>query len=304
MKKIYVSHNIGNVAAAIGVFDGVHRGHQKILKKAVSLASVTSMKTLVITFHPHPKRVLNPDSKIHFLTSAGHKLNLIKNIGVDFLLDLKFTRNLAEMRAEDFVKKILVNKLNIKALVVGKNFLFGRDGLGDFKLLKTMGEKYGFRVFGIKPLRIKGVQVSSTKIRAAIEKGNLRLASLMLGRPVSVLGTVVKGRRVGRRLGFPTANINPHHEAIPPGGVYAVDARVCGKKCAAILNIGTRPTFNLKREPSIELYIFKFNKNIYGKDAEVIFKYKIRDEIRFISPEELKNQIKKDIIRAAKPYHI
>ena len=304
MKKICVPYKKRNIVAAIGVFDGVHKGHQKILKKAVSVASALSMKALVITFHPHPRRIIDPDSKINFLTTTAHKSGLIKKIGVDFLLDLKFTRKLAEMKAEDFVRNVLMGKLNIKALVVGKNFLFGRGGEGNFRLLKNMGKRYGFNVFGIEPLRIKGIQVSSTKIRKAIEKGDLATASLMLGRPVSVLGTVVKGRKIGRRLGFPTANINPHHEAIPPGGVYAVDAKVRGKKYMGVLNIGIRPTFDLKKEPSIELYIFKFKRDIYGKDVEVIFRYKIRDEKRFASSEALKDQIKKDIIRAGKSHHI
>ena len=304
MKKICVPYKKSSMVAAIGVFDGVHKGHQKILKKAVSAASALSMKALVITFHPHPRRIIDPDSKINFLTTTAHKSRLIEKIGVDFLLDLKFTKKLSEMKAEDFVSKVLVGKLNIKALVVGKDFLFGRGGEGNFRLLKDIGKRYGFNVFGIEPSRIKGVQVSSTKIRKAIERGDLATASLMLGRPVSVLGTVVKGRKVGRRLGFPTANINPHHEAIPPGGVYAVEAKVLGKKYTGVLNIGIRPTFDLKKEPAIELYIFKFKRNIYGKDVEVIFRHKIRDERKFASPEALKDQIKKDIIRAGGSYHI
>jgi len=299
VKKIYAAYKIRKTVSVIGVFDGVHRGHQKILKKAAAVSCRTGMKSLAITFHPHPREVLNPVLKIPLLTSTTHKHSLIGKTGIDLLLDLRFTKSLAMMRAEDFVRKILVDRLGIRALVVGKNFLFGYKGEGDFKLLKAMAKKYGFRLFGVEPLRVKGVQISSTTIRRAIEKGDLKTASLMLGRPVSVLGTVVKGRRVGRRLGFPTANINPHHEAIPPSGVYAVNARMRGKKYTAILNIGTRPTFNIKREPTIELYIFKFNKNIYNKDVEIIFKRKLRDEKKFSSVEALKTQIKKDISRLA-----
>lgn len=304
MKRIYSPYRIGNSVVAIGVFDGVHRGHQKILKKAVEAASGSGLKSLVITFHPHPRQVLNPESKIPLLTSEEHKCNLIKKIGVDFLLDIKFTKRLAGICAEDFIKEILLRRLNIKALVVGENFLFGHKGRGDFKSLKTMSRKYGFKLFGVKPLKVRGIQVSSTKIRKAIERGDLRLASSMLGRPVSVLGTVVKGRRVGRKLGFPTANINPHHEAIPPSGVYAVDAAVLGKIYRAILNIGTRPTFNLKKEPVIELCILKFNRDIYGEDVEIIFKRKLRNERKFKSTEALKEQIKKDISRASQPHNI
>lgn len=304
MKKIYSPHKLGKITASIGVFDGVHRGHQKILKKTAEAASRAGMKSLAITFHPHPREVLNPDSKIPLLTSTAHKSRLIEKIGIDFLLDLKFTRKLARVKAENFIENILVKRLGIKTLVVGGNFLFGYKSRGDFKLLKTMGRKYGFKLLRIRPLKIKGAQVSSTRIRMAIEKGDLVLASLMLGRPVSVLGTVVKGRSVGRRLGFPTANINPHHEAIPPSGVYAVDALVRDKKYKAILNIGIRPTFDIKREIAIELYMFKFNKNIYGEDVEIIFKRKIRNERKFKSAEALKTQIQKDIIRANQTYNI
>lgn len=304
MKKIYAPYKIRKTVSAIGVFDGVHRGHQKILKKTVELSSRMGMRSLAITFHPHPREVLNPDLKIQLLTSAAHKHNLIEKIGADLLLDLKFTDSLARMSAEDFVRKILVERLDIRALVVGKNFLFGSKGRGDFKLLKAMSEKYGFGLFGVEPLKVKGAQVSSTAIRRAIERGELKTASIMLGRSVSVLGTVVRGRRVGRELGFPTANINPHHEAIPPSGVYAVSARVNGKTYAAILNIGTRPTFNIKKEPTIELYIFNFNRDIYGEDVEIMFKHKIRDEKKFSSAEALKKQIKKDILKASHPHNI
>ncbi|MBU1932951.1 MAG: bifunctional riboflavin kinase/FAD synthetase [Candidatus Omnitrophica bacterium] len=304
MKKIYAPYKIRKTVSAIGVFDGVHRGHQKILKKTVALSSKMGMRSLTISFHPHPREVINPDLKIPLLTSTAHKHNLIEKIGMDLLLDLKFTDSLARMNAEDFVRKILMEKLDIRALVVGKNFLFGSKARGDFKLLKAMSERYGFRLFGVEPLRINNAQVSSTTIRRAIERGELRTASLMLGRPVSVLGTVVRGRRVGRELGFPTANINPHHEAIPPSGVYAVNARVSGKTYGAILNIGTRPTFNIKKEPTIELYIFNFNRDIYGKDVEIMFKDKIRDEKKFSSAEALKKQIKKDILKASHPRNI
>lgn len=304
MKKIYNPCKIKKTVAAIGVFDGVHLGHQEILKKAVRAASVIRAKSLAITFHPHPRELLNPHSKIPFLTSARHKSRLIEKAGIDFLLDLKFTKNIARMKAEDFIKDMLVDRLGIRAIVAGKDFLFGHKGSGSSGLLKAMGKRYAFKVFVVEPLNIKGVQVSSTRIRRAIEEGGLKSASLMLGRPVSVLGTVVRGRKFGRRLGFPTANINPHHEAIPPSGVYAVDACIGDKKYAGILNIGTRPTFNVKREPTIELYIFKFNRDIYGKDVEIIFKYKIRNERRFRSPQELQRQIRKDILRASQPHNI
>lgn len=298
MKRIYSLSKIQNAIATIGIFDSVHRGHQKILKKLVKEARHSGAKSLVITFHPHPRKVLRPDAKIPFITSLEHRLRLIESLGVDSSLVIRFTRSLSRMSARDFINKILVRRLGVKAIVVGVNFLFGNRDKGNFILLKKLSRLYGFKLFGVKPIRIKGTIVSSTKIRRAIEKGNLKDAALMLGRPVTVLGTVVKGRRIGRRLGFPTANIDPHHEAIPPSGVYAVDVKLKNKSYKAVLNIGTRPTFGKGSESTIELYILNFKQDIYNKDVEIIFKRKIRDERRFASIEALREEIQRDIRRA------
>jgi riboflavin kinase/FMN adenylyltransferase len=253
-----------------------------------------------VTFNPHPRRVLNPNSNVPSLTSLGHRLKLIKAIGVDFFLVIKFTKLFSGIKAEDFVKKILVNKLAIKNLVVGENFLFGHRQSGDLRFLKRLGERFGFQVFWVRPVRMKGAIISSTRIRNIIQKGRLEEASRMLGRPLTILGTVVKGRHIGRRLGFPTANIDPHHETIPPNGVYAVYVRTDKKPCRkAVLNIGTRPTFCRGKEPVLELHILNFKKYIYGKDIEIIFRQKIRNERRFYCIEALRRQIQKDILRAA-----
>lgn len=286
------------LAATIGVFDGVHRGHQKILKKLIKEAARQNAKSLVITFHPHPREVLNPESKTPLLTSLEHRLRLIGDMGVEYFYVIKFTKSLSRVKANDFIKKILIHKLDIKTLVVGENFLFGYKGRGNFALLKKMSKRYNLRLFGVKPMKMKTTYISSTRVRSAIEKGDLKQASLMLARPVIVFGTVIKGKKIGRRLGFPTANINPHHEAIPPSGVYAVNVRLHKRLYKGILNIGTRPTFGKDREPTIELHILNFKKDIYGKDIEIIFKRKIRNERRFSSAEALQRQINKDILRA------
>ena len=171
-------------------------------------------------------------------------------------------------------------------------------------LLKSLSKIYNFRLVGVSSVKIKKKVVSSTRIRKAIEKGDLKNASLMLGRPVTILGTVVRGEAIGRKIGFPTANINPHHEAIPSSGVYAVDARMGKKIYKAVLNIGIRPTIGKDKEPTIEIHILRFKKNIYGKDIEIIFKRKIRDEKKFSSIEKLRMQIKKDILNAKRTPHI
>ncbi|MFC1620774.1 bifunctional riboflavin kinase/FAD synthetase [Candidatus Omnitrophota bacterium] len=293
--------------AAIGIFDGVHRGHQKILKKLTKEASRNNARSLLVTFYPHPREVLT-GAKSRLLISLKHRAKLIKSSGVDVLRVISFTKTFSRMRQDAFIKNILIDRLKIKILVVGENFLFGRNGKGNFAFLKKASKRYGFKLFGIAPLKLKQSLISSTRIRHAIEKGDLKNAAAMLGRPVVVLGTVVKGRRIGRRLGFPTANIDPHHEIIPPSGVYTVDVIINKKYYKGILNIGTRPTFGLPRtrakrvvrgkdtDPTIELHIFNFKKTIYGKDVEIAFKKKIRNERRFKSAEALRKQIQKDII--------
>jgi len=318
MKKISNLYKVRHPAAAIGIFDGVHRGHQKILKRLVREAARSRTRALVITFFPHPRKVLNPKSKIPSLISLKHRIGLIKDLGVDFFVVIKFTKSIARMAPEDFIQKILIERLNIKMLVVGKSFLFGSKGKGNFNLLKKASRIYGFKLFGVESVKLKGLAISSTRIRKKIEIGDLKNAALMLGRPVTVLGTVARGRGIGKKIGFPTANIDPHHEAIPPSGVYAVDVKIHKKNFKGILNIGTRPTFSRLRtthgvypeqgrgirvrgmdiDPIIELHIFNFKKHIYGKDLEIVFKRKIREERRFSSVEALQRQIKTDVLRA------
>jgi len=287
MKKISYPTSV-----TIGIFDGVHKGHQVILKKLLQEAEKKRLKSVVITFDPHPVKVLNPGFKIPLLMSLNHRIKLIKRMGVDYCFVERFTKNFSKLKPEDFVKDTLVDKLNLKTLVAGGNFLFGFKEKGDAGLLKKLSRIYNFKLYSIPPLKIGGSFVSSTRIRKAIEKGDLKLASELLGRPVTILGTVVKGKRLGRKIGFPTANIDPHHESIPPSGVYGVDIALDGKTCKGILNISARKI--------IEAHIFNFNKNIYGRDIEVIFKQKIRNEKKFKSLEALKHQISIDISKLTK----
>lgn len=292
-----------DVIASIGVFDGVHLGHQKILNKLTSLAKKHCLKSMVITFHPHPQKVLNPHKGTPLLMSLQHRMKIIKEMGVDFCFVVKFTKKFAGLEAEEFVKKLRFysrHSFKLRGIVIGENFLFGRNSKGDKRILKNLGREYGFSLNVVQPLKIKNKIISSTRIRRLIEKGELSESRKLLGRPVTVLGTVVKGRRIGRELGFPTANINPHHESIPPSGVYKVAVKVNNNMHKGILNIGTRPTFTKDKEPTIELHIFDFKKDIYGKDVEIIFKRKIREEKKFSSIEEFKKQIASDITLAKK----
>jgi len=282
MKKILYP-----TVVTIGIFDGVHKGHQMILRKVMKEARKLRLKSVAVTFDPHPVKVLYPGAKIPFLISLEHRIKLIKSLGIDNCVVIKFTKEFAKLSPEEFIKYILADKLNIKALVTGEDFLFGFKEKGDARLLKRLSKVYNFKFYSVSPLKIEGERVSSTRIRKAIEKGDLKLASKLLGRPVTVLGTVVKGKAFGRKIGFPTANINPRHESIPPSGVYSVDVALEGKLYRGILNISTH---NI-----VEVHIFNFNKNIYGKDIEVIFKQKIRNEKKFNSLQALKRQIQLDI---------
>ena len=271
----------------IGIFDGVHKGHQKILKKVLREAKKSRLKSVVVTFDPHPVKVLSPGAQIPLLMSLDHRIRLIKKMGVDYCLVKKFTKEFSKLSPEEFIKGLLVDKLNLKVLVTGENFLFGFKEKGSSKLLKKLSRIYNFKFYSILPLKIKGEYVSSTRIRKLIEKGRLELAKKLLARPVTILGTVVKGKSLGRKLGFPTANIDPHHESIPPAGVYSVDVALGEKIYRGALNISSHKI--------IEVHILNFNRNIYGKDIEVIFKQKIRNEKKFKSLESLKRQISLDI---------
>jgi len=282
MKKILYP-----TVVTIGIFDGVHKGHQVILKKVLEEAKKSRLKSVVVTFDPHPVKVLSRDAQIPLLMSLDHRIRLIKEMGVDYFFVEKFTKGFSKLSPEDFIKNILIDKLNLKVLITGEDFLFGFKEKGDARLLKRLSKIYNFKFYSILPLKIKGEHVSSTRIRKAIEKGSLKLASELLGRPVTILGTVVKGKALGRKIGFPTANIDPHHESIPPSGVYGVDVALEGKFYRGILNISNHKI--------IEVHMFDFNRNIYGKDIEVIFKQKIRDEKKFKTLVALKRQIQIDI---------
>lgn len=290
MKVIYGISRIRRLkkaVVALGVFDGVHCAHRIILKETVKIAQRIKGTSVVITFWPHPQK---KDS----LYSLTHRLRLIGELGIDVCIVMKFNQAFSGISAEDFIKDILIKKVNTHYIYIGKNFRFGKDALGDFRLLGRLSSVYNFKLKAFDVIKINAQPVSSTYIRRLITKGDLKYAQRLLCKPVSVLGTVIKGISLGKSLGFPTANINPHHEVLPPQGVYAVKVIFKDKSLNGICYIGTRPTFKPHPAKHIEVYIFNFNQNIYGKYLEIQFIKKIRDERKFDSCGSLVRQIKND----------
>jgi len=274
---------------AIGVFDGVHKAHRRIITSAIRLARQRKTKALVLTFWPHPQGQAS-------LISLAHRLRLIEELKADICVVIRFDRRFAGMSAEDFVKNILVKRLNAGVVFIGENFRFARNAEGDVRLLEKLSRLYGFVVRPFKVFKTGRAVISSTLIRRLITSGKLKAAQRILMRPVSVLGTVIKGASLGGKLGFPTANIDPHHEVLPAAGIYAVKVVVDKHNYAGVCYIGRRPTFSRNKQ-SIEAHVFNFKKNIYGQDLEIQFLRKIRGEKKFAHPQALIKQIKKDIIK-------
>lgn len=284
-----------NPVVALGVFDGVHIGHREILKAVVQKARSVAGRSVVVTFWPHPQREES-------LYSLEHRLRLIEEIGIDVCIVINFNRSFAKISAEDFVKNILVNRLGAHYIYIGMNFRFGKGAAGNYNILEELSGKYNFKLKVFDVIKINNRIISSTYIRRLIKKGKLNDAQKLLMRRVSILGTVIKGDLLGRQLGFPTANINPHHEIIPPWGIYSVHVILDNHKFDGACYIGTRPTImaevrgkRLKGEERIEVHMFNFMKNIYGKNLEIQFIKRIRGDKKFDSVADLITQIKKDI---------
>ena len=303
MKTLYSLKGLKGMIApsvvTVGDFDGVHIGHKKVITQLLKEAKAYKLKPVVITFDPHPAKLLKQRGRVLMLSSLQHRLRLLEELGVELCVVIDFNRKFIEKDAETFLRDLLVNKLNMKKLVIGDKFSFGRERLRNAASLRSMSKRLGFQVRIIRSKRYQSVAISSSVIRHLIEKGKLNIASRLLARPVSVLGTVIHGRKRGRIIGFKTANIDPHHEAIPPSGVYAVYSRIGKSNYRSVLNIGTRPTFN-EKDPSIEAHIFGINRDLYGKVIEVSFVKKIRPEKKFENEDILRAQIIRDSIIAKK----
>ncbi len=279
-----------------GTFDGVHLGHQHVLKQVVNIAKEYKKPSLLITFYPHPRLVINPnDSTIKMLSSIEEKAKIILEMGIDYVLVLSFTHEISQYTPEKFVHDILVSKLNVQCMVVGYDHRFGKNRSGGFSELTEFAKKFNFKVKEINASEIDEIAVSSTRIRKAIASGNLKEANELLGKPYRLTGIVVEGQKIGRQLGFPTANlmIDEPHKLIPPNGVYLGYAIIQNIKYKIMLNIGVRPTVDGKSQ-TIEAHIIDFNENIYNQKLTIYLVQFLREELRFNGLEALKIQLQKD----------
>ena len=281
--------------ATIGNFDGVHLGHQKLIARVRDRARILKISSVVITFDPHPLRVLVDKKTPPFITLTEQKLELISKLEVDYVLCIKFTKDLAALKPEEFVQKYLVNGLKLKELIIGYDYAFGKGRRGNFELLNKLGEKFGFAVEQLSPVMVDGAIVSSTRIRDMVQAGMVWEARKLLGRFYRVQGKVITGqKRCGPLLGFPTANICLKDELFPKTGVYAVWVEVLGQVYPGVANIGYNPTFG-NDYLSVEAHILNFKQNIYGQDIRVHFVQRLRSEKKFSGLDELKKQIQADI---------
>lgn len=292
-------HSSNKNIITIGTFDGVHIGHQKIIEQLIDNAKKECCESLILTFFPHPRMVLQEKSEIQLLNTIDERAELLEKSGLDNLIIHPFDKTFSRLSAEEFVKDILVDKLNIKKIVIGHDHRFGRNRTADINDLIFYGEKYDFEVQQISAQEIQEVSVSSTKIRKAIEDGNIVLANKYLGYDYFFTGIVQKGKQLGRTIGFPTANLKipENYKLIPKKGVYIVKTDFQDKTVFGIMNIGTNPTVEGKNL-SIEVYYLNYDSNLYGEKIKVSILDYIREEKKFESVSLLKQQLEKDVATA------
>src|SRR5881227_1098656 len=288
----------GPLFLAIGVFDGVHLGHQAVISTSAQHARAANGTPIVVTFDPHPEKILRPERAPHLLTATPHKIALIRELGVAHLLIITFDKKFAATEPEDFVQQLVKHSNPLREICVGHQWSFGKNRRGNLELLKKLGAQFDFNVVGIPPVTVNGEVVSSTTIRRAIEAGDLKKAAKMLGREYTILGTVVRGDDLGKKIGFPTANLSAHNEQFQPNGVYFAEAKLDGVVYPGVVNLGYRPTVGTKNERVLEIHLVDFNRDIYGKDIEVRFIRYLRTEKKFANVDALVRQIKADVKQA------
>jgi riboflavin kinase/FMN adenylyltransferase len=296
--KIEDFKQVDNLVVTVGTFDGVHVGHQEIIGKLKEVAKQTDGETLLLTFFPHPRMVLFPDDdSLKLITTLKEKTELLASFGLDHLLILPFSVEFSRITPTEYIRDLLMRDIGVKTLVIGYNHQFGRNRKGNFELLEELAPVYGFDVVEITAQEINEIKVSSTKIRRAIESGDVSTANKYLKYNFSVSGIVVEGEQIGRQIGFPTANIKvlEKHKLLPGKGVYAVTVTVKNHQYKGMLNIGSRPTINNDSDrSSIEVHLFDMNEEFYNETIQVEFSAKLRDEKKFLNLDELKDQLHKD----------
>lgn len=299
--KVYTDintyQNVNNPIATIGTFDGVHIGHQTIIKRLRELAEQENGEVVLLTFFPHPRMVLQPDNRdLRMINTQIEKIQLLEKAGVDHVVIYPFTKEFSRMTAVEYVRDILVNRLQVKKLVIGYDHHFGRNREGNFEHLVELSHLYGFDVEEIPAQDIDDINVSSTKVRKALMSGDIETAKSYLGHDFTLTGTVVEGKQRGRSIGYPTANLSipEFYKIVPADGVYAVRVQVEGNWYKGMLNIGGNPTVTDGGERTIEVNIFDFDQNIYGQQATLEFVARLRDEERFSDLESLKQQLDRD----------
>lgn len=303
MKLIRTAKALGNssrtVCLAIGVFDGVHLGHQQIIRQTVNDAHQHEARALIVTFDKHPNTIVAPDRVPPLIYSQSQKVRAIESLGADALLEICFDREFSQQTGEAFIRSLATDLGRIQSICVGADFVFGCKRSGDVPLLRRLGNELQFQVHGLAAVALDGQTVSSTRIRETIRTGDFDAASQMLGRTYSIAGPVVRGDQLGHKLGFPTANLDTTGILLPPHGVYAAHARVGNQAHRAVLNIGIRPTIqNSTPSPRVEVHLLDFTGEIYGQEIEITFGDKLRDEKKFSSVEALRAQIQNDVAAA------
>jgi riboflavin kinase / FMN adenylyltransferase len=283
---------------ALGNFDGVHRGHRKILERVRRVAGERAATSVVMTFDPHPPRVVRPDKAPPLLMTKPQKLEAIADAGVQGAAIVRFSAELSHWDPETFVRRVLVDWLRVGEVWVGANFLFGHDRAGNFSMLRVLGGRYGFKAEKIDPVRYKDFVVSSTRVRRLVSEGRVDEAGALLGHQYFVDGVVMRGDQRGRTIGFPTANLCSENELLPPHGVYATTARVGAIVLPSVTNVGTRPTVDQSGRTVIETHVFDFDRDLYGQPIRISFVQRLRDERTFESLDALRAQIDADCQRA------
>lgn len=287
---------------AVGTFDGLHLGHRFIVEQLVDTAKIHNLKSVILTFDPHPRKVLFPERGLNLILSPEEKVEVLSTTGIDYLVVHRFDKNFASINSEDFMNKVMVGKLGMRHLVSGFNNHFGCDRMGDVEVLKQYGKRFGFEVSRLDAAMLNGISASSTSVRNALLEGDVETAASILGYSYYISGTVVHGRHIGTKIGFPTANIQPDctDKLIPKSGVYAAEFQVDGALYKSVVNIGENPTVSNNGVTTIEAYILDFKKDIYGKNVRVYLNRRIRDQKKFSDLEQLAEAINNDIAAVQK----